>query len=124
MFCCLIVGLIVIVSKDRRDQLNIEIKSGNKEDRKESRIEFEVEMLVQRLIAMFLMFALIIFFFIYCVVFCAMYKNTQASLMYSGIWTLLIVWVVLAPIFIVVISIVEFKVNRGVDCYLKRLFLF
>ena len=124
MACCLIVRLIVLVSKDRRDQLNIEIKSGNKEDRKESRIEFEVEMLVQRLIAMVLMFAVIIFFFIYCVVFCAMYKNTQASLMYSGIWTLLIVWVVLAPIFIVVISFVEFKVNRGFAYYLKRLFLF
>ena len=111
-------------SKERRDQLNIEIKSGNKEDRRESQIEFENEMLLQRLITMGLMLLVLLFFFIYFVVFCAVYKNSQASLMYSGIWALLFVWIVLAPVFIVGISLVEFKINRGCTYYFKRLFLF
>jgi hypothetical protein len=124
MGCCLLVRLIVMISKERRDQLNIEIKSGNNEDRRESRIEFENEMLLQRLVAMALMLGVLLFFFIYCVVFCAVYKNSQASWMYSGIWTLFFVWVILAPVFIVAISVVEFNVNRACGYYLKRLFLF
>ena len=123
MVCCLIVRLVVFVSKDKIYQLNIDKKDEN-EDKNEIKYEIENEIINKRLIAMSIMLTLILFFFYYCIVFCAMYKNTQTSLMYSGIWTLLIVWIVLAPIFIAIISFIEFKINREIAYYLKRLFLF
>jgi hypothetical protein len=112
MFCCLIIRLIVIVSKDRRDELNIEMKNGTIEDRNESRINFENEMLIRRIIALILMFGVVLFFFYYCVVFCYVYQNTQSSLMYSGIWSIMFVYFAIAPIFIVAISFVEFKYSK------------
>ena len=119
IFCCLIVRLIVLISKDKYQLLNNIDKEKN-----DKKIEIENEIIIKRLIAIILMIVLIFFFFYYCIVFCSIYKNTQDSLIFSGIWTNFFVWIVFAPIFIVVISIIEFKVNREIVYYLKRLFIF
>ena len=119
MFCCLIVRLIVLVSKDKYQLLNNIDKENN-----DKKIKIENEIIIKRLIAIILIIVFIFFFFYYCIVFCSIYKNTQESLMFSGIWTNFFVWIIFAPILIIVISIIEFKVNREIIYYLKRLFIF
>ncbi len=119
MFCCLIVRLIVLVSKDKYQLLNNIDKENN-----DKKIEIENEIIIKRLIATILMIGFIFYFFYYCIVFCSIYKNTQDSLIFSGIWTNIFVWIIFAPILIIVISIIEFKVNREIVYYLKRLFIF
>ena len=89
--------------------------------------DFQDEMFIRRLIGGFLMTIIIIFFFYYNVVFCEVYLNTQRNLVFSWVWSLFWEWVIFAPIYIVVISVLENKKSNSKDpvvYYLKRLFFF
>ena len=89
--------------------------------------DFQDKMFIRRLIGGFLMTIIIIFFFYYSIVFCEVYVNTQRNLVFSWVWSLLWEWVVFAPIYIIVISILENKKSNSKDpliYYLKRLFFF
>ena len=89
--------------------------------------DFQEEMFIRRLIGGFLMSIIIIFFFYYSVVFCEVYLNTQRNLVFSWVWSLFWEWVIFAPIYIVVISVLENKKSNSKDpvvYYLKRLFFF
>ena len=79
----------------------------------------------RRIISGIFMLALIVFFFYYCVVFCGIYIKTQYGWFYSGIWSLLFNWVIFAPFYILIISLVENKTDKA-SCvyYMKRLFIF
>ena len=79
---------------------------------------------IRRIISGVFMLVLEVFFFYYCIVFCGIYLNAQYGWFYSGIWALLWDWIAFAPIYIIVISIVE--VNGGEKCgyYMKELFAF
>ena len=88
---------------------------------------FQDEMLIRRLIGGFLMAIIIIFFFYYSVVFCEVYIKTQRNLVFSWIWSLFWEWIVFAPIYIVIISVLENKKSSSKDplvYYLKRFFFF
>ena len=89
--------------------------------------DFQDEMFIRRLIGGFLMTIIIVFFFYYSVVFCEVYLNTQRNLVFSWVWSLFWEWVIFAPIYIVVISVLENKKSNSKDpvvYYLKRLFFF
>jgi len=89
--------------------------------------DFQDEMFIRRLIGGFLMTIIIIFFFYYTVVFCEVYLKTQRNLVFSWVWSLFWEWVIFAPIYIVVISVLERKKASSTDpliYYLKRLFFF
>ena len=79
---------------------------------------------IRRIISGVFMLVLEVFFFYYCIVFCGIYLNAQYGWFYSGIWALLWDWIAFAPIYIIVISLVE--VNGGEKCgyYMKELFAF
>jgi len=88
---------------------------------------FQKDMFIRRLIGGILMLIIIIFFFYYSVVFCEVYLNTQRNLVFSWIWSLFWEWVIFAPIYIVIISVLENKKSDSKDpliYYLKRLFFF
>ena len=93
-----------------------------------SRIEqFQDEMLLRRLIAASIMIIIVAFFFFYSVAFCGIYIQTQRNWLFSCLWSLFWNWVVFAPIFIVIISIIEHKKRNSYDPLvynLKRLFFF
>ena len=89
--------------------------------------QFQEVMLLRRLIGAFLMLILIVFFFYYSTVFCGIYINTQYNWFYSGIWSLFWNWIIFAPIFIVIISYIEYKKKNSyipIVYNLKRLFCF
>lgn len=89
--------------------------------------DFQDEMQLRRLIGGALMTIIIVFFFYYSVVFCEVYLNTQRNLVFSWVWSLFWIWVIFAPIYIVVISVLEKKKANSKDplvYYLKRLFFF
>ena len=89
--------------------------------------DFQDEMFIRRFIGGFLMTIIIIFFFYYSVVFCEVYLKTQRNLVFSWVWSLFWEWVIFAPIYIVVISVLERKKASSTDpliYYLKRLFFF
>ena len=89
--------------------------------------QFQKQMLFKRLLGALLMLFIVIFFFYYSVVFCGIYVKTQFNWFYSGIWSLFWNWVIFAPIYILVISIIEYKKENSFDPLvynLKRLFCF
>ena len=89
--------------------------------------QFQDEMLTRRLIGAAIMVIGIVFFFYYSVAFCGVYIKTQKNWFYSGIWSLFWNWIIFAPIYIVIISFLEFKRENSYDPLvytLKRLFFF
>ena len=84
-------------------------------------------MFYRRIISSFIMAIIIIFFFYYSVAFCGVYIQTQKNWLFSGIWSLFWNWIIFAPIYIVIISIIENKrqdINDPIVYYMKRLFFF
>ena len=76
-------------------------------------------------IASTLMFLLTFFFWYYTIIWCFVYYNSQFGLLYTLIWSLFWIWIVFAPINILVISIFESILNKK-ECayYAKNLFCF
>ena len=89
--------------------------------------QFQDQMFLRRIIGGAIMLCGVVFFFYYSVAFCGVYIKTQKNWFYSGIWSLFWNWVIFAPIYIVIISLIE---NSKQDSYnplvynLKRLFCF
>ena len=89
--------------------------------------QFQDEMLIRRLIGGAIMVIGIVFFFYYSVAFCGVYINTQKNWFYSGVWSLFWNWIIFAPIYIVIISYLEYKKENSYNPLvytLKRLFFF
>ncbi len=73
-----------------------------------------------------LIFLISIFYWSYTIVWCYAYYNAQFGWFYSGIWSLFWVWIVFAPIYIIILSILEIYTIDNVKLmyYLKNLFFF
>ena len=129
-----IIKFIVLVFLKQRDNLEASLKNCKLKVREEvnndivARIDkFENEMLIRRLIGGFIMLVIVTFFFYYTVVFCGIYINTQKNWIYGCVWSLFWNWVIFAPIYIVVISVLEHKKQDSYNPLvynLKRLFVF
>ena len=80
----------------------------------------------RRIIISIFMNVFSIFLFYYVIVFCSLYRNTQLNWFISGIWCLLIEWVILSPLYILIISIIEKKgrSQKISSYYMKKLFMF
>ena len=81
---------------------------------------------IRKIIAYLIILIFTLFTFYYVIVFCSLYKNTQMSWLISGVWSLLLEWVILCPLYILIISLVEKKgrSQRISSYYMKQLFLF
>ena len=128
-----IIKVIVLVSPKQYEDLERKLRNcKRKGDEINNDIvvrydDFQNEIFIRRLIGGSLLRMIIIFFFYYTVVFCEVYVNTQRNLVFSWVWSLFWEWVILGPIYIVVISILENKKSNSKDpliYYLKRLFFF
>ena len=86
--------------------------------------EYKKEREIRKGIACLIMGVLMLFFWVYCIGFCGMYTKAQFGWFYLCIWALLFDWVLFAPVWIVVISILETTIDNNVVYYLKKLFLF
>ena len=125
---------VVLVSLKQRDNLEASLKQCKLKGRDEINTEiiarigqFESEMLMRRLIGGSIMLVIATFFFYYTVVFCGIYIHTQRNWIYGCVWSLFWNWVIFAPIYIVVISVLEHKKqdsNNPLVYNLKRLFFF
>ena len=131
---CIFVKLILIVTEYQKNYFknNLKICSINNERYLNNDIilkieQFQNDMFLRRIISTCVMCVIVIFFFYYSVAFCAVYIKTQRNWFFSGIWTLLWNWVIFAPIYIVIISFLEYQRNDDNDSlvyYMKRLFFF
>ena len=117
---------IILVTYRNREELGKAIENNkNVEEIKKEINKFHMSMLIRRILGIVFCAVIGVFFFYYCVVFCGVFVNTQLGWLYSGIWTLMVNWVVLANVFIVIVAIVEYNTkNKEVTYYLKRLFIF
>ena len=88
-------------------------------------IKFNKDMLKKRLIAKITMIVITLFFFIYSIIFCSIYRKTQFSWFFGGIWCLFFEWFILGPIYICVLSIIQ-KRNYTSEFfyYAKRFYCF
>ena len=132
---CVIIKLIILVTLKKRNDFKTAIKKSCTIDKHKNlsnelvvKIEqFQDEMFYRRIISSFIMTIIIIFFFYYSVAFCGVYIQTQKNWLFSGIWSLFWNWIIFAPIYIVIISIIENKrqdINDPIVYYMKRLFFF
>ena len=131
---CIIMKLILLVTLKQRNQLIDLLKSCKLEKHQTINNgilttikDFQDQMFVRRIISSSLMAIIIIFFFYYSIAFCGVYIQTQRNWFFSGIWSLFWNWIIFAPIYIVVISLIEHKkqdINDSTVYYMKRLFCF
>ena len=131
---CFIIKLIILVTLRRRNDFKADIKSCSIDRYKNLSNElvikveqFQNEMFYRRIISACIMVFIIIFFFYYSVAFCGVYIQTQKNWLFSGIWSLFWNWIIFAPIYIVIISVIENKrqdINDPLIYYMKRLFFF
>ncbi len=118
----IIIKCIIFISPSQKKEFINAFSDGE-----EKRIiirEFTCYMRPKRFTAVALMLGLIIFFYYYVVGFSAMYVNTQRDWLFAGIWSLLLIWIGFAPLFIYIISFVEACGNKNLVYYFKRLFPF
>ena len=87
--------------------------------------DFEKRLLCCRSFFGIFMLCIVAFLFYYSVGFCQIYPNSQNSWIFSGILSLVIIWIVLAPIYIFIISLLEKCHSKNSTVYnIKRLFFF
>ena len=107
---------------------NNKIKSGltvkGQENREKIIKEFNRNIFIRRLISKIIMGIIIIFFFYYSTAFCAIYRKTQFNWFIGGIWCLLIEWIILSPLYILIISLVQKLNAEEIAYYMKNLFIF
>ena len=127
MIGMLILRLIILVPRLKNKKIYQYLTS---ESDNEDNIKQEKKMLkeyyIRRMISCLIMLIFTVFTFYYVIVFCALYKNTQMSWLISGVWSLIIEWFILCPLYILIISIVEKKgrSQRISSYYMKQFFLF
>ena len=118
----IVVRLITLVTLSQKEKLTQQLQTNKATEQVIG--EFTKSMLVRRIIAGVFMLALNVFFFYYCIVFCGMYVNAQYGWFYSGIWSLIFNWVAYAPLYILIISVIESSGKDSCAYYMKRLFVF
>ena len=122
----IIVKAIILVTLSQKTDLSNKLYSAKSNEEKQRILNiFSKSYLARRIISGIFMLALIVFFFYYCVVFCGIYIKTQYGWFYSGIWSLFFNWIVFAPFYILIISLIENN-SGNTPCvyYMKRLFIF
>ena len=129
-----LIKLIIIVRLEKREDLKnnfLECTLKSKEDFINKILKaienFRNEMLIRRLIGASIMLICLAFFFFYSVAFCGIYIKTQKNWFYAGIWSLFLNWFLFSPIFIIIISLIEYTKQNSFNqivYYLKRLFCF
>jgi len=132
MLFTFIIRAVSLVSYPTRTSLRTDIileynKLENIDDSKYSTIKrFTRNHQIFKTICAVLIFLISIFYWYYTIIWCYAYYNAQFGWFYSGIWSLFWIWIVFAPIYIVIISILEVKmiVNAEYMYYLKNLFCF
>ena len=123
MIVMFIIRLIILIPREKNKKI---LKLHNEGHELEKEKELLKLFYIRRIISCFIMVGFSIFLFYYSIVFCSMYKNTQLNWFISCIWCLLFEWVILCPIYIIIISIVEKKgrSQKVSSYYMKKLFLF
>ena len=119
----LIMKLIIIISIQYKTKLQ-SFSNTDEKLRKEFIKKFNMKFLIRRIIALFLMFIISFSLFYYVVAFCRMYQKTQLNWIIGSIYGILAEWIILCPIYIFIISIVQYKWKEDWTYYMKRLFFF
>ena len=128
MILTFLIKLSNITSLNEKKNLAIKLKK-NEEENKDIALTFMKEKLILRLIIFTIMFILIIFMWIYSIGFCYIYYNSQINWLYSFIWSIFWLWIIFAPLIIVVSCIVEYYIqdydtNEKINHYSNLLFCF
>ena len=116
------IKIINFTKYEKKKQIQEALKTKLKEDVIEY---YSNKMFKRRLFAGMIMLIISIFLTFYVCVFCLIYVNTQKVWLYSGIWTILINWIIFSNIYIILISVIENLIGSDKISYLmKQLFIF
>jgi hypothetical protein len=120
---CFIIKLISLMSFSSLKKYDEVYKKliNQQEKREKLNKKLNRKLFIKRMISIIFILLIDIFMFFYSVVFCYIYINSQLDWFYSGLICLLIIWIFLAPLFILFISIFN---NRILIFYMKQLLFF
>ena len=86
---------------------------------------FERSQFKKRIVAEIIIMIFFFIMFICSFGFCYIYYHTQRTWFYAGIWSLIFIWILIAPLFIFILSIFEvISYNEKIIYYMKRLICF
>ena len=124
MICMLIIRAISLIPRIKNKKLFEYIHSHSYQENVNNKVL--KNFFIRRMISCFIMLFASIFFLYYIIVFCSMYKQTQLNWFISGFWSILFEWILLVPLYILIISIVEKKgrSQKISSYYMKQLFMF
>ena len=117
----LIIRIINLTKYEKIEQIQKDLNTKSKEDVVEY---YSNKMFKRRLFAGMIMLIISIFLTFYVCVFCLIYVNTQIVWLYSGIWTILINWIIFSNIYIILISVIEILGSDKLSYLMKQLFIF
>ena len=117
----IIIKLIFLIFIEEKNQLIAKTNVEGIISRYNGKKEFERKLRYRRLIGKIVIILISLFLFYYVTIFCNSYRKTQINWFIGGVWCLLIEWIILAPILILMISIIQ-KNKEEPTYYLNRLF--
>ena len=121
----LFINLIILTSYNVRNRLAEAITGTSLDlERKDLAKDFKKKKKIRKIFAYIIIFSLSAFSIGYCTYFCYNYQRTQICFFYSVIWSLIINWFILTPIYIFIVSKLQNKGNEIKVYYLKRLNMF
>ena len=121
----LVLRIINLIPRSKNEKLLELINSNNNiENIQEQKNTILKPFFIRRFISCLIMLIFTVFLFSYIIVFCSMYKHTQINWLYSGLWCLSFEWIVLTPLYILIISILEKKGKKETQSYyyIRQLF--
>ena len=123
MFLCVIIKCIYIVNKNDRDKLENNLKHCVTEKEREKKCnEFNQSYFLKRVLAIILIIIIELFLII------LIFKLDKNKCKWENFGlTCFFAWVIFAPIFIILVSFIELKINKNNEkliYYIKQLFCF
>ena len=120
-----LMNLIILTNYDTKNRLADAISGTTIElERKDLAKDFKNKIFIRKLIGFILMILLSIASICYCIIFCFNYPRTQYCFLYSVVWSLILSWFILSPIYIFLVSHYQNNGKENSVYYMKRLNFF
>ena len=89
--------------------------------------DFQKEKYILNLIICIITIIIMVFIWIYSIGFCNIYFFAQRSWVFSGFWSLILEWIIFAPLYLCIVSYFDKKGENKdliISYYMKRLICF
>jgi hypothetical protein len=116
-----IIKAIMLISPSLKDDLKNDLMQTKNEDETMGiSVYFNKSFWIRRIISGALLLVMLVFNFYCSIMFCAMYRKAQYGWATHGFWIMFFDYLILAPIYIVIVSLIEYKTEADGCIYCMK----